>query len=51
MTASSSKDLGVVTVCMGLTRSFAGLVVCRALLGLFEAGFFPGTIYFGSFLA
>ena len=27
---------------MGLTRSYAGLVVCRFLLGLFEAGFFPG---------
>ena len=28
---------------MGLTKSYAGLVVCRFLLGFFEAGFFPGT--------
>lgn len=33
---------GVITVCMGLTRSFASLVVCRFLLGVFESGFFPG---------
>ncbi|KAI9843963.1 MAG: hypothetical protein M1837_006004 [Sclerophora amabilis] len=36
---------GIATVCQGLTRSFAGLVVCRALLGVFEAGFLPGSIY------
>lgn len=36
---------GVVTVGMGLTRSFQGLVACRFLLGLFEAGFFPGCAY------
>lgn len=29
----------------GLTKSFAGLVVCRFLLGVFEAGYFPGAIY------
>ncbi len=28
-----------------MTRSFAGLVVCRVFLGAFEAGFFPGAIY------
>jgi hypothetical protein len=27
---------------MGVTQSFAGLVVCRVLLGALEAGFFPG---------
>lgn len=27
---------------MGLTQSFAGLVACRLLLGIFEAGLFPG---------
>lgn len=36
---------GVITVCMGVTQSFAGLVVCRVILGAFEAGFFPGAIY------
>lgn len=30
------------TICMGVIRSFAGLVVCRVGLGLFEAGFLPG---------
>jgi hypothetical protein len=34
--------LGVITICQGVTQSFAGLVVCRVLLGVFEAGFFPG---------
>ena len=36
---------GIVTVCMGTTNSFAGLVVCRVILGALEAGFFPGSIY------
>ena len=35
---------GIVTVCMGVTKSFAGLIICRFLLGLFEAGFFPGKL-------
>lgn len=35
--------LGVVTIGEGLTKSFAGLVVCRVLLGALEAGFFPGN--------
>ena len=34
--------LGIVTICQGVTKSFAGLVVCRVLLGFFEAGFVPG---------
>lgn len=34
--------LGIVTIGEGLTRSFAGLVVCRVLLGALEAGYFPG---------
>lgn len=36
---------GCLTVAMGCTKSFAGLVVCRLLIGFFEAGFFPGCIY------
>ncbi|KAA6410729.1 MAG: Major Facilitator Superfamily [Lasallia pustulata] len=36
---------GVVTVCQGVIQSYAGLIVCRFLLGLFEAGFVPGCIY------
>ena len=33
---------GVITICQGVTQSYAGLVICRVLLGLFESGFFPG---------
>ena len=29
---------------MGVTQSYAGLVVCRFFLGLFEAGFVPGKM-------
>ncbi|KAK6379530.1 hypothetical protein LTS17_006448 [Exophiala oligosperma] len=36
---------GVVTVCQGVTQSFAGLVVCRVIIGALEAGFFPGCLY------
>ena len=36
-------NIGVISICMGLTRSYAGLVTCRFLLGLFEAGFVPGS--------
>lgn len=32
---------GVITVRQGVTKSFAGLVVCPVLIGVFEAGFFP----------
>ncbi|RUS14958.1 major facilitator superfamily domain-containing protein [Jimgerdemannia flammicorona] len=33
---------------MSLLTSFAGLAVCRFLLGAFEAGLFPGIIYYMS---
>lgn len=33
---------GTMTICMGITRDFTGLLICRTLLGLFEAGFMPG---------
>ncbi|KEF55077.1 uncharacterized protein A1O9_08730 [Exophiala aquamarina CBS 119918] len=36
---------GVCTIGMGVTHSFGGLVACRFLLGIFEAGFFPGCAY------
>jgi MFS family permease len=29
----------------GLVQSFGGLVAMRFLIGLFEAGFFPGCVY------
>ncbi|GFF47033.1 uncharacterized transporter C1002.16c [Aspergillus udagawae] len=36
---------GILTVCQGVTKSFRGLVVCRVLIGVFEAGFMPGSVY------
>lgn len=33
---------GISTVGMGLVNNFEGLVAMRVLLGLFEAGLFPG---------
>ncbi|KAK9858300.1 hypothetical protein MYU51_019297 [Penicillium brevicompactum] len=35
----------IITTCQGVTQSFGGLVACRFLLGVFEAGFMPGCIY------
>ncbi|KAI8301820.1 hypothetical protein K4K59_000814 [Colletotrichum sp. SAR11_240] len=40
---------GIVMTCTGLVRNFAGLMVTRILLGIFEAGFFPGAIYLCSY--
>lgn len=37
---------GLVCTCIGFTRSFAGLVVCRLLLGLFEGGILGGVIIY-----
>jgi len=37
---------GVVCTCIGFTKSFAGLVVCRLLLGLFEGGILGGVIIY-----
>ncbi|KAI8390043.1 major facilitator superfamily domain-containing protein [Blakeslea trispora] len=39
---------GSVATVMAASTSFAGVAVCRFFLGLFEAGFFPGVIYFMS---
>ncbi|ODH50390.1 hypothetical protein GX48_03505 [Paracoccidioides brasiliensis] len=36
---------GLVTTLQGVTSSFAGLLVCRVFLGIFEAGFVPGCVY------
>jgi MFS family permease len=33
---------GAAAMCQGLVKNYAGLVVCRFFLGLFEAGVFPG---------
>lgn len=37
---------GIVTVCTSAVSSYEGLIVCRVFLGLAEAGFFPGVIYY-----
>lgn len=36
---------GIITIGQGVTKSLGGLVACRVLIGLFEAGFVPGCIY------
>lgn len=36
---------GIVTICLAYSHSFGGLVVCRFLLGVFEAGSFPSIFY------
>ncbi|CAO3701074.1 unnamed protein product [Rhizopus stolonifer] len=33
---------------MAASKNFATIAICRFLIGLFEAGFFPGVIYFMS---
>ena len=40
---------GLVCTFMGFTQSFAGLVVCRLLLGLFEGGILGGVIIYLAF--
>ncbi|KAK0704319.1 MFS transporter-like protein [Lasiosphaeris hirsuta] len=37
---------GLVCTCIGFTTSFAGLVVCRVLLGMFEGGILGGVIIY-----
>ncbi|KAL2676433.1 hypothetical protein Neosp_010191 [[Neocosmospora] mangrovei] len=36
---------GAVMICQGIVQNLGGLVTTRALLGLFEAGFFPASTY------
>jgi MFS family permease len=33
---------GITTMCQGFVKSYAGLLVCRVFLGVFEVGVFPG---------
>lgn len=37
---------GAISACMAAVHNFAGLLVCRVLLGMVEAIFFPGALYF-----
>lgn len=36
---------GIATIGQGLVNTFGGLVGLRFLVGLFEAGLFPGCVY------
>ncbi|TIA56245.1 MFS general substrate transporter [Aureobasidium pullulans] len=36
---------GIATIGQGLVKSFEGLVAIRVLVGIFEAGLFPGCVY------
>ena len=40
---------GIISVCMMFITDFAGLMVTRFLLGIMEAGFFPGVIFYLTF--
>ncbi|TRM57503.1 major facilitator superfamily domain-containing protein [Schizophyllum amplum] len=40
---------GVITTGLGGVHSYASLVVVRTLLGIFEAGLFPGLVYYLTF--
>ncbi|RYP00271.1 hypothetical protein DL766_008733 [Monosporascus sp. MC13-8B] len=40
---------GIIMTCTGLVKNFGGLMTTRVLLGIFEAGFFPGAIYLCSY--
>ena len=35
---------GLIATLSGLTQSYEGLLACRVLLDLFEAGLFPGCV-------
>lgn len=37
---------GFVSICTAFVRDFAGLMVCRVFLGIFEGGTFPGIAFF-----
>ncbi|KAL3473593.1 major facilitator superfamily domain-containing protein [Aspergillus californicus] len=40
---------GIIMTFTGLVQNFAGLMVTRIMLGIFEAGFFPGAVYLCTF--
>ncbi|KAJ3787504.1 MFS transporter [Lentinula aff. detonsa] len=40
---------GAMTMCLGAATSFSSLTAVRFLLGMFEAGLFPGLVYFLTF--
>ncbi|KAK4611753.1 hypothetical protein CLAFUW4_12918 [Fulvia fulva] len=40
---------GIIATLTGITQSYAGLIVCRLLLGLVEGGLFPGAAIYLTF--
>lgn len=40
---------GIITLCTAFSFNFAGIITCRLMLGIFEAGLFPGVIYMLSY--
>ncbi|KAI1855759.1 hypothetical protein JX265_012204 [Neoarthrinium moseri] len=40
---------GVIMMCHGFVKNFAGLMVVRMILGVLEAGFYPGAVYLCTF--
>ncbi|EXJ77325.1 hypothetical protein A1O3_09551 [Capronia epimyces CBS 606.96] len=40
---------GIVSACQAATQNYAGILVCRFLLGVMEAGFYPSIVYHLSF--
>ncbi|KEF57115.1 uncharacterized protein A1O9_07305 [Exophiala aquamarina CBS 119918] len=40
---------GIVMTLTGVVKNFSGIMAVRVLLGIFEAGFFPGAIYLCSY--
>jgi MFS family permease len=40
---------GTITMCLGSAQSYATVTVLRFLLGVFEAGLFPGLVYYLTF--
>ncbi|KIR53420.1 nicotinamide mononucleotide permease [Cryptococcus gattii Ru294] len=39
---------GIISGCTGAVQSYAGLAVCRVVLGFAESAFFPGAVYLNS---
>ncbi|KAL4922530.1 major facilitator superfamily domain-containing protein [Aspergillus aurantiobrunneus] len=40
---------GIIMTLTGIVQNFGGILVTRLLLGVFEAGFFPGAVYLCTF--
>jgi hypothetical protein len=36
---------GIITMCLGFVRNFAGFVAVRAILGIAEGGLLPGMVW------